>query len=51
MCEYAVVGEQDLVRQASPAVQDALRESMRGLEDAKRAAGFTSGSSVSDAPR
>ena len=31
-----------LVRQASPAVQDALRESMRGLAEAKRDAGFTS---------
>jgi hypothetical protein len=44
-------GEQALVRQASPAVQDALRESMRGLDEAKRAAGFTGGSTTSDMPR
>ena len=43
--------EQALVRQASPAVQDALRQSMSALGDAKRAAGAASGSSGSDMPR
>lgn len=43
----AVLVGQALVRQASPAVHDALRESVRDLAEAKRAAGFASGPTTS----